>query len=74
MVAKQLLRRAYRAVRKQDPDAVFDPSAAGFSWGNAVMWATAAGIGLVIAKIVSDRIAAIGWRVATGTLPPGATR
>jgi hypothetical protein len=29
------------------------------------------GLGLAIAKIVSNRLAAIGWEVATGTLPPG---
>jgi hypothetical protein len=29
-------------------------------------------VGLGIAKVMSARMAAIGWEVATGTLPPGA--
>ena len=33
--------------------------------------AAAAGVGLGIAKVMSARVAAIGWKVATGTLPPG---
>ena len=36
-----------------------------------VVWAAAAGVGLGIAKVMSARVAAIGWEVATGTLPPG---
>jgi hypothetical protein len=36
-----------------------------------LLWAAAAGIGLGIAKMMSARLAAIGWEVATGTLPPG---
>jgi hypothetical protein len=35
------------------------------------VWAAAAGIGLGIAKVVSARVARIGWETATGTLPPG---
>jgi Protein of unknown function (DUF4235) len=70
VVAKKLLRSAYQAVRKQSPDTAFDPTSARFSWLDALLWSIAAGIGFVIAKMLGDRLAAIGWEVATGTLPP----
>jgi hypothetical protein len=74
LIATKLIRAAYRATRKDDknPDAVFDPSSARFSWPDALLWAAAAGVGLGIAKVLSNRMAAVGWEVVTGTLPPGA--
>ncbi len=50
---------------------MFDPTSAEFSWPDVVAWAAAAGVGLGVAKVVSARVAAIGWEAATGTLPPG---
>ena len=72
MVAKRLLRAGYRGEHRKDndPDSVFDPNDARFSWSEAVLWAAAGGIGLVIARIVSARVVAIGWEVATGKPPP----
>ena len=72
LLAKTLIRRAYRAIRKDKPSSAFDPTAARFSWPNAIVWAAAGGVGLVIARIASNRLAVIGWKAATGTLPPGA--
>ena len=72
-VAQVLIRAIYRTVRKdKDPSAVFDPNMSRFSWPDAAVWALAGGVGLAMAKIVSARVAAIGWEVATGTRPPGA--
>jgi hypothetical protein len=71
VLMKNLLRRAYRIVRGEDPKAAFDSTSAGFSWPNALTWAAAAGIGLVAAKIIGDRLAAAAWKAATGSLPPG---
>ncbi len=71
LLARKLLRRGYEAVRKDAAaPSPFDPTKAGFSWPDALLWAAAAGIGLGTAKVVSARIAALGWRVATGTGPP----
>lgn len=72
MVAKRLLRSLYRAVRHRDPDEVFDPTSERFSWPNAALWAAAAGVGLAMAKIVGDRVLAIGWRAVTGAPRPAA--
>jgi hypothetical protein len=72
LLAKILIQRLYQAIRKEEPTSAFDPTAERFSWPNALVWAAAGGVGLVVARIVSNRIAVIGWEAATGTLPPGA--
>jgi Protein of unknown function (DUF4235) len=72
LIVRRLVRAAYGAVRGEaSPETPFDPESAGFSWPDAVLWAATAGIGLGVAKVVSARVATLGWEVATGTLPPG---
>ncbi len=72
LAARKLMRAGYEAIRKDaDAPSPFDPTSARFSWPNALLWAAAAGIGLGLAKVISARIAAMGWEAATGTLPPG---
>lgn len=72
LLARRLIRVAYQAISNDTaPATPFDPTNPEFSWSDAVLWAAAAGIGLGIAKVVSARLAALGWEVATGTLPPG---
>ena len=72
LLARNLIRAAYRVIRNDtDPSTPFDPADARFSWPDALLWAAAAGIGLGIAKVVSARVAGLGWEVATGTRPPG---
>ena len=72
-VAQVLIRAIYRMIRKDKaPSAVFDPASSRFSWPDATVWAVAGGFGLAIAKMVSTRVATIGWEVATGRPPPGA--
>ncbi len=72
LLARKLMRAGYQAIRGDAAaPSPFDPTNARFSWPDALLWAVAAGIGLGIAKVVSARIAAMGWKAATGTLPPG---
>jgi hypothetical protein len=72
-VARVVIKAIYRMIRKDKaPSAVFDSSTSRFSWPDALVWGVAGGLGLAVAKIVSSRVAAIGWEVATGTPPPGA--
>ncbi len=72
-VAQMLIKGIYRMIRKDKaPSAVFDPANRKFSWPDALVWSVAGGLGLATAKMVSTRLAAIGWEAATGTLPPGA--
>ena len=71
MIAERLIKLVYRSVRKDKTKvSPFDPTNARFSWPNAVLWAAAAGVGLGIAKVMSRRVAAFGWELATGTPPP----
>jgi hypothetical protein len=73
VLAQKLMRAGYRAVRKDtDPVSPFDPTDARFSWPGAVRWGIAAGVGLAVAQVVSTRIAAMGWKAATGDQPPAA--
>ena len=70
VLAKRLMRVMYQAVGKNSGRATpFDPTNPRFSWLDALLWAPAAGVGLGIAKIVSARIAALGWEAATGAVP-----
>jgi len=72
MVAEKLMSAGYRAIRKDTaPVSPFDPADTRFTWGATLRWSVAGGIGLGIAKVVSARVAAIGWKAATGGLPPG---
>ena len=70
MIAARLIRAFYRIVLKQSPASVFDLDSVRFSWPNFLLWAVAGGIGLGTAKVASNRVAAVGWRMATRTEPP----
>jgi uncharacterized protein DUF4235 len=70
VIAQKLVRAAYAAIRKRNPRSVFDPDSAQFSWSTFVLWSVAGGIGLGIAKLVSNRVATVGWKIATGSHPP----
>ena len=73
-VAQLLIKTIYRMLRRDKAKgsaAVFDPNSSRFNWPDAAVWAVAGGLGLALAKIVSARLAAIGWQAATGSRPPG---
>jgi len=72
LLARKFIRATYQAMRKDTaPATPFDSTNPRFSWPDALLWAAAAGIGLAITKMVSARLAAIGWKAITVTLPPG---
>jgi len=72
LIARKLMWAGYQLVRKDAAiPSPFDPNNAGFSCSDALLWAAAAGIGLGTARVVSGRIATIGWEAATGTFSPG---
>ena len=70
ILAQRLLRSAYRAIHRDPQARPLDPANPAFSWPDAITWAAAAGVGMFMAKMISDRVAAIGWELATGTEPP----
>lgn len=49
----------------------FNPADRRVDWSTAVQWAIAAGVGVGLARVVSQRGAAAGWEAATGSSPPG---
>lgn len=72
LLARKLIRATYQAIRKDTaPVTPFDPTDPRFSWPDALLWAAAAGIGLAIAKMMSARLTAVGWKAVTGAPPPG---
>jgi hypothetical protein len=72
LIARKLLRAGYTAIRKDAASpSPFDPTKRRFSWSDALLWGATAGIGLGIAKVVSTRVAVLGWEAVTGAAPPG---
>jgi hypothetical protein len=69
MVTRKALTAAWRGAKKEDPPA--NPASPSTSWPEAVVWATATGVALGVARLVAQRGAAAGWKAATGSLPPG---
>ena len=49
----------------------FNPADRRVDWSTALQWAVAGGVGVGIARMVSQRAAAAGWEAATGSSPPG---
>lgn len=49
----------------------FNPADRRVGWPIAVQWAIAASVGVGLARLVSQRVAAAGWEAATGASPPG---
>jgi hypothetical protein len=66
---RKLLEAGWQKARHTDPPA--NPAAPGTTWGEALGWTVASGIGVGLARLIAQRGAAAGWRKATGALPPG---
>lgn len=72
MLTRKLIEIVWKSVRKgaaQEPP--LNPADRRIGWGDALAWAVAAGIGAGVGRLLSERFAAAGWEVATGTTPPG---
>jgi len=69
IATRKLLERAWTSVKSSEPPG--NPADRRVSWGQAVQWAVATGVGVGIARLVSQRLAATGWEMATETEPPG---
>lgn len=70
VAVRRLLNSAWRGARHADPPS--DPFAPA-SWGEALSWAAASGVGVGVARLVAARGAAAGWEKAMGAPPPGVT-
>lgn len=69
LATRKLMDAAWKAARKHDPPR--HPEAPGVSWGEAIGWTLATGVGAGVARLVAQRGAVAGWQRATGKLPPG---
>jgi hypothetical protein len=69
MVTRKALVAAWQKTKKTDPPA--NPASPSTTWSEALVWATATGVALAVARLVAQRGAAAGWQAATGHLPPG---
>lgn len=71
MATRKLTSAAWKAVSSSDAEPPLNPADRRISWGEAVQWAIAAGVGAALGRLVSQRVAAAGWEAATGDPPPG---
>jgi hypothetical protein len=72
LLARKLIEVIWKSARKgaaHDPP--LNPADRRIGWGDALVWAVAAGVGAGIGRLISERLAAAGWEAATGHLPPG---
>lgn len=59
------------ALSSSDVEPPLNPADRRVHWITAVEWAVAAGVGVGLGRVVSQRLAAAGWERATGSTPPG---
>jgi hypothetical protein len=71
LVVRRLVNWAWSTLSPSDHEPPLNPADQRISWSEAVAWAAAAGAGVGVARLVSERVAASGWELATGDAPPG---
>ena len=69
IATRKVLELVWGMFRSSDPPG--NPADRQVSWSLAIQWAVATGVGVGIGRLVSERFAATGWELATGTHPPG---
>lgn len=69
VLTQRLLSTVWRRVRNEPPpDNMADRSA---SWGAALAWAIATGVGIGVVRLLTLRSASRAWEAATHERPPG---
>lgn len=71
IVTRKVVEGAWRALSRSDVEPPLNPADRRVGWPTALQWAVAAGVGMGIGRLVSQRAAAAGWERATGSAPPG---
>ena len=71
ILVRQAIGLAWKTLTHGREDPPLNPADRRISWAEGLQWAVATGIGVGIARLVSDRLAARGWEAATGHAPPG---
>jgi hypothetical protein len=71
ILVRQTIGLVWKAATKGREEPPLNPADRRISWSEGLQWAVASGIGVGVARLVSDRLAARGWEAATGHPPPG---
>lgn len=71
IATRKLVAAAWGALSSSDVEPPLNPADRRVDWSTAVQWALAAGVGVGLGRLVSQRAAAAGWEKATGSAPPG---
>ena len=71
ILVRQAIGLVWKALSGGREDPPLNPADRRISWSEGLQWAVASGVGVGIARLVADRLAARGWEAATGHLPPG---
>ena len=66
---EQVLSRIWQHTSRHDPPK--NSADRHNSWGEALLWGAAIGLGAGLARVVANRSAAAVWEVATHDTPPG---
>jgi len=71
LVVRKLVNALWSKLSPSSHQPPLNPADHSVGWGEALAWSIAAGAGVGAARVVSDRVAAKGWELATGQSPPG---
>jgi hypothetical protein len=67
VTTRRALTTAWRSIAGEPPAGAADRKA---SWGSAVTWAAAAGVGAAVARLMAVRLSAQVWEAVTHEAPP----
>jgi hypothetical protein len=71
VLVRQAIGFGWKKLTSGREDPPLNPADRRVSWSEGLQWAVASGIGVGVARLVGDRLAARGWEAATGHPPPG---
>ena len=71
LVVRKVLNLAWARFSPSAHEPPLNPADRRIGWGEAIAWSVSAGAGVGVSRLVSDRLAAKGWELATGGPPPG---
>ena len=71
LLTRSVLKKVWTKATSSEHEPPLNPADRRIGWGEALQWAIAAGVGVGVGRLVSQRLAAAGWEAATGSPPPG---
>lgn len=71
LLVRRLVGVVWQRLAPSGQEPPLNPADRRIGWPEALAWSISAGAGAGVARLVSDRLAAAGWEMATGEPPPG---